>query len=604
MTNRAQREKESAAIVEPFVEEWLKPAGSHFAAFRNWAVSQVLWEENLSDGQIEEAVSVDGPGDMGIDAWYLTTEESPRVLYLVQSKDTRATKEDLDKLKNGFIDLFHPTKGVNANGEIKSRAAELLSQINNGITDITIEMHLVTSKLVSRNLRTDGEPLWNEDISVLGTTFATAFYVHDVESLAANIRVIQEQPIAARFTLARDDFFEYQTQSKFLTLSAAIRADELARLFSQHRSNLFRLNPRYFLTTKSAVNKEILATLNSEDAENFYLYNNGITATCNAIGPYDSSTGRIEFNDFQIVNGCQTTVTIHEKWRQIGGTGSLETVRVPIRVIETPAARQMAGKVAHTTNRQNQMKQEDFRSGDSVQAKLQAEFDLLSPRWFYEYKRGTWNTDYRSAHSRLPYMGEPFAPRRIQMKDLAQACLAFQERPDDATDRVSAYFASEERYRQVFPVSSKAQQLLLPHILFLKAGEIAKSNAIDYAWSTSYLRFPIVACVANALRHLLQDSSLSYFETEMSERIVSSVDDWTPVVFPLVFRELARSVDNEAQSGRGIRSIVRGRTWLEDVYRAVQNSIDSTLNAEKQVAQIQGVEASSIGLRSVLPVVI
>ena len=106
MTQRAKREEESSAIIEPFIEEWLERAGSHFAAFRNWAVGQVLWEENLSDEQIEEAVAVDGPGDMGIDAWYLAKEESTKVLYLVQSKDTKANKSDLDKLKNGFVGPF------------------------------------------------------------------------------------------------------------------------------------------------------------------------------------------------------------------------------------------------------------------------------------------------------------------------------------------------------------------------------------------------------------------------------------------------------------------------------------------------------------------
>ena len=602
MIQRAKREEESAAIIEPFVEEWLERAGPHFSAFRNWAVGQVLWDENLSDEQIEEAVAVDGPSDMGIDAWYLADDESIKVLYLVQSKDTRANKSDLDKLKNGFLDLFHPTKSVNANSEVRTRAAELQSQVND---DLTIEMHLVTSKLVSRNLRTDGQPLWHEDISFLGRTFPTAFYVHDVESLAANIRVIQEQPITARFQLGKDEYFKYETESKYLTVSAAIRAEELARLYNQNRLNLFRLNPRYFLTTKSAVNREILDTLNGDDADNFYLYNNGVTATCSAISDYDVDTGSIlELDDFQIVNGCQTTVTIHEKWRQAGGAGNLETVRVPIRIIETPAAKQMAEQVARTTNRQNQMKQEDFRSGDNLHAKLQAEFDKLSPRWFYEYKRGTWNTDFRTARAKLPYVGEPYAPRRIQMKDLAQACLAFKGRPDDSADRVALYFNSETSYREVFPTTCQAQQLFLPHVLFLKANEIAKVNSDKYLWATSYLRYPMVAGIAKALRHLLQDSSESYFGSEMSARIVSTLDEWAPELFPLVFEELARSVDKAAQSGRGIRSIVRGRDWLGEVYDAVQHSIDSTLKAEMQVADKLGVPPGGIGLRSVLPVMI
>ena len=293
--------------------------------------------------------------------------------------------------------------------------------------------------------------------------------MHDVETLAENLRVIQERPITAQFRLGNDQYFKYETESKYVTVSAAIRADSLATLFNQNRLNLFRLNPRYFLSTKNIVNREILETLNGGDAENFYLYNNGITATCSAINIRDAGTDSIlEFHDFQIVNGCQTTATIFERWKQAGGAEGLENVRVPIRIIETQAAKQMAEQVARTTNRQNQMKQEDFRSGDKLHEKLQAEFDKLSPRWFYEYKRGTWNTDFRSAHTRSPYVGKTYSPRRIQMKDLAQACLAFQGRPDASIDKVSTYFVSEELYRQVFPSTCQAQQLLLPMFSFCR----------------------------------------------------------------------------------------------------------------------------------------
>ena len=602
MTQRVKREAEAAVTIEPFIEEWLKRTGSHFSAFRNWAVGQVLWDENLSDEQIEESVAVDGPGDMGIDAWYLAKDEAKKVLYLVQSKDTRATKSDLDKLKNGFVDLFHPTNSVNANSEVRTRAAELQMEVDD---DLTIEFHLVTSKLVAKSLRTDGEPLRNDDISFLGRTFSTASYVHDVESLSGNLRVIQEHPIMARFQIGKDEYFEYQTNSNYRTVSAAIRADALAQLFNQNRLNLFRLNPRYFLTTKSAVNREILETLSGEDPDNFYLYNNGITAICSAINLNNTGTNAIlEIHDFQIVNGCQTTVTIYERWRREGGAGNLEAVRVPIRIIETQAAKQMAEQVARTTNRQNQMNQEDFRSGDKLHEKLHAEFDKLTPRWFYEYKRGTWNTDFRTARARSPYMSGSYAPRRVQMKDLAQACLAFQGRPDDSVDRVSSYFASEERYRQVFPSSCQAQQLLLPYVLFLKADEIAKNQKENYPWSTSYLRYPIVSCISHVLRYLLNGSSIPYFGSETSTEIMSTIDEWIPKLFPVVFEELAKSVNKEAQSGKGIRAVVRRRDWLDEVYDAVQYKVDATLDAERQVANSMEVDPNTIGLRSVLTVVV
>jgi hypothetical protein len=99
---------------------------------------------------------VDGPGDMGIDAWYLASDRSPKVLYLVQSKDTRADRNDLHKLRNGFVDLFNPALSVNANNEVRVRASELAQELDE---QMVIEFHLVTSELASRGLRMEGEPL-------------------------------------------------------------------------------------------------------------------------------------------------------------------------------------------------------------------------------------------------------------------------------------------------------------------------------------------------------------------------------------------------------------------------------------------------------------
>jgi hypothetical protein len=52
--------------------------------------------------------------------------------------------------------------------------------------------------------------------------------VHDVQELAANLRVVHERPIKARFTLGPKDYFLYETENNFRTVSAAIKADELA----------------------------------------------------------------------------------------------------------------------------------------------------------------------------------------------------------------------------------------------------------------------------------------------------------------------------------------------------------------------------------------
>lgn len=602
MTTRRDREEQTYEIIRPFIEEWLEKTGIEFAAFRNWAVEQILWDENLSAEQVEEAANVDGPGDMGIDAWYLSSDGPSKVLYLLQSKDTRATRDDLLKLRDGFIDLLDPTKSVNANGEVRARAAELHQEINEINNDMRIEFHLATSKSVARRLQTEVQSL-PETIDIAGHSLPASFFVHDVEDLAANLRLVQEQPIKATFTLAGEEYFEYITESNFKTVSAAIKADELALLFNRNRLNLFRLNPRYYLSRKSAVNKEVLQTLQTDDSSNFYLYNNGLTATGTAVRINRLGEPKtLDIDDFQIVNGCQTTVTLYERWKEGGSNPVLAQVRVPIRIIETQAAQQMADTVARTTNRQNQMRNEDFRSGEPVHVRLWAEFDRLEPRWFYEHKRGTWNTEYRAMRNKAPYLGNPFGPRRIQMKDLAQACLAFQGRPHDATGNVGSFFDSEDRFKQIFPDDCRAPQLLLPHILFLKASEIAKNHSQEYEWSTSYLRYPMVAGVSRLISFLLDENgSGSYLESAISKDLVDTCDAWASDLFERIFAELASYVEKEAESGRGVRTIVRRNDYLEKVVEGAIERLNVVLSTEAEIAANQGQNSAQIGLRAKFP---
>ena len=609
MATRKQREEESKKIVEPFVEDWLKRAGTHFAAFRNWAVGQVLWDVGLSDEQIEEATAVDGPGDMGIDAWYVSEEDPSAILYLVQAKDTRATEDDLDKMKKGFLRLFDPKRNVAANLEVRTRAADLRDKLDD---ELSIEMHLVTSKLLPANFLTrairDKDSLHSTDeINIDGHKMKVSLYVHDVEVLASNIRLIRDEPIAAEFSVGKGEYFEYETGSKYLTVSAAIRADQLAKLFNKHRLNLFRLNPRYYLSRKSKTNKEIEKTLNDSDPANFYLYNNGLTATGSGVKVSNKrNSALLAVDDFQIVNGCQTTVTIFEVWRRGVGTKHFKDVRVPIRIIETQNAKQMAERVATTTNSQNKMNPEDFRSGDPLHRRLQEEFRRLTPSWYYEHKRGTWNTEIRTAQEKRQYIEGSHAPRRIQMKDLAQACLAFLGEPDKAAGGIGTYFSSDEGYRQLFPEESQASQLLLPNLLFLNADLVAKKFSYEheeYEWSTRYLRYPMVACLAKLIRYLMSDPRPGgYFPTELAEQFIESSEEWAPVVLADVIESMANYVQRQASSGIGVRSLVRRRPWIDEVFKDVRYKVDIRLKTEADVAFSQGGNPNHFGLRRKFPV--
>jgi hypothetical protein len=120
---------------------------------------------------------------------------------------------------------------------------------------------------------------------------------------------------------------------------------------------------RVFLSTKRKANKAIRQTI-KENPSNFFSFNNGISATAESV---KIDNGRIvQINDFQIVNGGQTTATIHytNKIDKI----SLEEVFVPVKITalkkDDDYAR-MVTNISLAANTQTTIKGSDFYANDS-----------------------------------------------------------------------------------------------------------------------------------------------------------------------------------------------------------------------------------------------
>ena len=98
--------------------------------------------------------------------------------------------------------------------------------------------------------------------------------------------------------------------SVFLTI---LPGSTLPGSYGQYGTRLLELNVRSFLQAKGAVNRGIRDTLLT-DPERFLAYNNGITATASNVEftPLPGGGQAIRrIHDLQIVNGGQTTASIH-----------------------------------------------------------------------------------------------------------------------------------------------------------------------------------------------------------------------------------------------------------------------------------------------------
>jgi hypothetical protein len=118
----------------------------------------------------------------------------------------------------------------------------------------------------------------------------------------------------------------------------------------------------------NTVNSEIRSTLESDMKARFALMNNGITIIARNLQP---TGNRFHIEDFQIVNGCQTSHVLFNQRDHLD-----ETVMIPLRLIATQNE-EVINSIIKATNRQTQVKEEQFFALTEFPKTLEAYFQTF-----------------------------------------------------------------------------------------------------------------------------------------------------------------------------------------------------------------------------------
>ncbi|HEY2391575.1 MAG TPA: AIPR family protein [Candidatus Angelobacter sp.] len=179
------------------------------------------------------------------------------------------------------------------------------------------------------------------------------------------------------------------------------------------------------------VNKDIRKTLGTKDSLNFWWLNNGITILCSKA----TIAGKtVSMDDVQIVNGLQTTVTIHEYLKDC--PDSPEHRAVLVRIIETsdPEARD---RIIKATNHQTAIPAASLKATDRIQRDMEVYFKQRG--WYYDRRKNYYKN-----------LGMP-AEKIISIPYLAQSVMAvLLQEPDNARARPTTLIKNEHDYKRVF----------------------------------------------------------------------------------------------------------------------------------------------------------
>ena len=317
--------------------------------FQLWSFG-IKVEESLGEKEIELSL-VTGKLEIG---------EAPTII----SRD-----DVLDISKKG-VNFFKSIAWIRANSKHQSEV-DLANQIQEKLRAKQIKkvrLVFLTNNLIEEKIinRLQGKVLFSvEDIDVtldIWDLRRRGNYVRSEDDFSiVSVDQFEEAPLIVKANVHSDE------QGYVTSLSGL----DIFNLYDTYRTDLLQQNVRVFLSATRKANKEMINTLRNEP-QKFFFYNNGLSVTCSSVKIENERI--VAIKDIQIVNGGQTTATIHyakKKYRDI----DLSKVKVQVRLIEIEDKTNYeatVNKISVASNTQSVVSPSDFMSNAKIFTNLES----------------------------------------------------------------------------------------------------------------------------------------------------------------------------------------------------------------------------------------
>ena len=216
----------------------------------------------------------------------------------------------------------------------------------------------------------------------------------------------------------------------------------LADMYDRYGAKLLQRNVRSFLQLRGKVNKGIIETVRTAPGQ-FLAYNNGISATATGVVLDERPDGTylVKLDDLQIVNGGQTTATLHHAVRE---GADLSHVQVPAKITVVPADQldQLVPKISRYANSQNAIAEADFESNSPFHVELERlsrtiwapapAGETRQSHWYYERVRGQYQVDrarQQGTARRRSFEEQNPTAQKFTKTDAAKYDMTFRQKP-------------------------------------------------------------------------------------------------------------------------------------------------------------------------------
>ena len=342
-----------------------------------------------------------------------------------------------------FRDALHP----------ETPEAGLANMIANAWPSVTkVKLILVTNALYSA--RTDAVVAGK--IAEIPVTYNIwdLSRIHRIERSASKDKIIVD--FASDFGGALPALAASGEEAELPAYLAVIRGTQLADIYEKWGARLLESNIRSFIQARrKSVNEGIRDTIKAEP-EMFFSYNNGLSATADAVVTEVTPEGLriLSAHNLQIVNGGQTTASLHAALRAASENLAKVHVQMKLTVVASEDSERVVPNISKYANSQNKISAADFFSNHPFHMRMEdysrrvfapaAEGTNRETRWFYERARGQYLVERakRSQAEKRHFDMENPKGQFFTKTDLAKIELSFRLKPDTVSKGAQKNFAA------------------------------------------------------------------------------------------------------------------------------------------------------------------
>lgn len=512
--------------------------------------------------------------NINIDGYYMNLDENTSNLYIVYydrdaQDSTKMTKTKYKQILSGCTNAIEMVIDNSYRDlDRSSYTYEILEAIREKIKECEIVVTFMSNLIVPENFQESDVIMYN-GISYALNIIDYSFLESKINSKDSDIYKLDfREKFDAELSAVK-----ISSTKEFDIYMTAVSGSILAQLYSQDSVRLLESNVRSYLKKTSRVNKGIYATV-KDAPEEFAAYNNGL-ATVATSGDIEKTTDQFykikSLNNWQIVNGGQTTATLHECRRD---HLDLDSIIVPCKItvltnVDDP--QELISNISTYSNTQTAIKRSDPPSNLKYYIDIKR---LSDTNWvsvggknylcFFERTNGEFNTALRRNNYSTSFKNRYPKVNKFSKLDLAKSIVCWELKPEVAnlgSEKNFEYFNNIVKDQILELTDSYYQRAYALVLLYRLIDKTVKMKKI-----TTYKSTIVTYTIATIAR--LSDKKFDLDSIWVLQKLTSSQESDVNALIDLVYEKLSC-----VPQGTDIRMWARtGKCW--EYMQEIEYSLD------------------------------